>query len=394
MVPEAQPPDFAVPGGHFWAAERHDAQGTLFSAASGPTEPGVQWIFHDPAGFAGGPAVSAEGIVYVASREGTLYALDEEGGLLWQTALHAGAVGVPALGAEGTIYVSDQENGLTALTPQGEIEWRLPGLQGKATTGPSVASDGAIYYSGGNHLQAVSPAGEPLWQARAPYGFDPSPPMLDPTEELVFFLDAAFQAQDGAQIDLSKLTGNKSNEQFIIGANGHTYYRSERDIVEWRLSETGQIEVVQALSKQIPGVPRDAGVTHDGVVWTIYVGGAVTLVDPGALWWSVVDEQVVSNAEHYQTPARVIAAGADATLYICGKQAGRNNQAASCQALSPGDEEPLWRISLENEAPPIGGALATEKLYVVTEQGFFYSIGSKQDGAPVMIEAAPDTDWR
>jgi peptide/nickel transport system permease protein len=394
-APEAQMPDFAVPGGHFWAAERHDAQGTLFSTASGPSDPGIQWIFYDPAGFAGGPAISAEGTLYIASQEGTLYALDEEGNLLWQTALQAGAVGVPALGADGTLYVSDKENGLTALTPQGAIEWRLPGSQGKvpsggkATTGPVVASDGVIYYPGGNHLQAVSPTGEPLWQARTPYGFDPSPPLLNPTEELVFFLDAAFQTQDGTQIDLSELTGRKSNEQFVMGANGQTYYRSERDMVQWRLSEAGQIEIVQGLSKQIPGVPRDAGLTRDGVVWTVYVGGATTLVDPGVLWWSVVDEQMVSQASHYQSPVYVIAAGADATLYLCGREARRNNDAVECEAFSPGDEEPLWRVSLENAAPPIGGALATEKLYVVTKQGFFYAIGPQQDGPPTLIEAAP-----
>ena len=100
---------------------------------------------------------------------------------------------------------------------------------------------------------------------------------------------------------------------------------------------------------------------------------------------------MVSNASHHKAPVRVIAAGAD-MLYVCGRQARRNNDAVECQAFSPGDEEPLWSVSLENAAPPIGGALATEKLYVVTEQGFFYAIGSKQDGPPTLIEAAPGTD--
>ena len=103
----------------------------------------------------------------------------------------------------------------------------------------------------------------------------------------------------------------------------------------------------------------------------------------------MTDDQVLHNAEHYQAPVRVIAVGADGTLHICGTSARRGSQATGCLALSPGNEEPLWYIFLESEDPIIGGALAEKKLYAVTKQGFLYAIGSKQDGQPTMIEAAP-----
>jgi uncharacterized repeat protein (TIGR01451 family) len=380
----------AVPGGHPWTAERRDAQGTLFSPVAGPSDPRIQWVLQDPAGFSGGPVVSAQGMVYVTSQPGTLYALDDQGTILWQASLPAGAVGTPALGAEGTLYVSDQEGGLSAFTPEGDLAWYFQPGQGKATTGPIVGPDGAVYYPSGGNLQAVSPQGELLWQTRTPYGFDPSAPFIDPAGELLFFMGAGFYAQDGAPVDLEGLTGKKSNEQYIVGANGKTYYRSEREIVQWRVSESGLIETVQNLNKQIPGTPKDAGVTRDGIVWASFKEG---LANPtgGVIWWSVGEEQVQGSVPYRYDPSWVIAADPDATLYICGNEI--YNDDLACFALAMGNEEPLWKIPLEGDRIS-GGALAAEKLYVATEQGAFYAIGptsGTENDQPVVISVASPT---
>ncbi len=55
----------SVPGGHLWAGERHDAQGTLWAQASGPSAPVVAWQVAVADGLSGGPAVTAEGTLYL-----------------------------------------------------------------------------------------------------------------------------------------------------------------------------------------------------------------------------------------------------------------------------------------------------------------------------------------
>ena len=386
-------PELTIPGGHLWAAARHDAQGTLSSPATGPADPETHWIFQDPAGFSGGPAVSAGGTLYIASQEGTLYALDDQATILWQASLPAGAVGAPALDAQGTIYVSDQEGGLSALSPDGNLVWHFQPQSGSsASTGPIVGPDGTIYYPGGGSLQAVTPTGESRWQARAPYGFNPLPPLLDPAGELLFFIDAAFHVENGAQMDLEALSGKKSNEQYITGADGKIYYRSERNIVQWQVSASG-VEIVRNLSKQIPGIPRDTGVTHNGVVWAAFAGGRNS-IDSGILWWSDAkgDQAVNSIVTYRYNPSPVIAVSPDATLYTCGSYS--RDGSAACLALAPGSEEPLWQAPLENNAKIAGGALAPDRLYVATEQGLFYAIGAKgqaamENGQPIIINANP-----
>jgi hypothetical protein len=38
-----------------WPMERHDTQGTLYTAVTGPRDPKPVWIFQDQKGFSGGP---------------------------------------------------------------------------------------------------------------------------------------------------------------------------------------------------------------------------------------------------------------------------------------------------------------------------------------------------
>ncbi|MEZ4682769.1 MAG: ABC transporter permease [Caldilineaceae bacterium] len=57
-----------VPGGHQWAAARHDAQGTAWTPVRGPTSANQLWTFQEQSGFRGGPVVAADGTIYIAAR--------------------------------------------------------------------------------------------------------------------------------------------------------------------------------------------------------------------------------------------------------------------------------------------------------------------------------------
>jgi uncharacterized repeat protein (TIGR01451 family) len=363
----------ASTSGNLWAAQRHDAQGTLWSPATGPTAPVIQWVFQDEAGFPGSPAVAADGTIYLTSNDGMLYALDPQGSILWQVTLPAGGVGSPALSQEGQIYVTDQNGSLSVITPQGDREWLFePPDVSKATTGPTVAANGTIFYPGGGKLHAISPAGELLWTQRIPYGFNPTPPQLDPTGELLFFLDNAFNTADGTPFDLEALTGKAGNEQFIMGADGQTYYRSEGRLLQWRLAPSG-IEVVYSFNKQVPGIPRDAGVTNDGTVWATYSPG-FNSPDLGVVWFNAND-QVLGNIEFEGAPSQMIAVDSDAIAYACGNA---HNGEVVCAAVQPGAEEAVWQISLEQDGQVTGGALVPQRLYVSLKGGFLYAIGAQE----------------
>lgn len=374
--------------GQLWAAERHDPQGTLWSPAAGPTDPVIEWVFQDTAGFPGGPVIEAAGTIYLASDAGTLYALDPQGNTLWQAGLPAGAVGSPALGIEGEIYVTDQNGSLSAFTPQGDRAWLFePQSTSRATTGPIAAPDGTIYYPGGGTIYAVSSAGELLWTERIPYGFDPQPPKLSPGGELLFFLDTAYNSMDGTPFDLESLAGKAGNEQFIMGADGQTYYRSGGRILKWGLlkppknggskSTSGSpglpephIEVLYSFSKQVPGIPRDAGVTQDGTVWATYSPG-YNSPDSGVVWFDAND-QVLGNVEFPQAASQIIAVTSDAAIYACGNdRAGE----VGCVVVKPDAEELVWQVTLAPTGQVTGGALVPQRLYVTLKDGSLYAIG-------------------
>ena len=72
-------------------------------------------------GFVGGPAVAADGTIYVTTALGDLLAFAPDGTQLWKATLSGGALsGGPALGADGTIYVTDGGGNLTAFYPEGK----------------------------------------------------------------------------------------------------------------------------------------------------------------------------------------------------------------------------------------------------------------------------------
>jgi hypothetical protein len=213
--------ELAIPGGHPWPMERCDPYGTLWADAAGPISPTIQWTFEDPTRFSGGPVVAWTGVVHIASEGGTLYALNVDGSVLWETPVHAGAVGSPALDREGNVYVADREGGLSSFSAMGVSRWRFQPERGKvATTSPTVAPDGTIYYGVRACIQAVSAEGTGLWQTCPPHDYREMPPQLSPNEELLFWKEAVFNAEDGSLMELETLA---EVDLYIVGGDGRTY---------------------------------------------------------------------------------------------------------------------------------------------------------------------------
>ena len=119
-----------VPGGHYWATERHDAQGTLYAPFTGPANSNLAWMFVAEGGFTGGPAVSGDGNIFINTADKKLIALTPAGEVFWQVELSFTPVKSPALGSDGEIYITDAAGGLSVYTPNGELVWRYAPTDG------------------------------------------------------------------------------------------------------------------------------------------------------------------------------------------------------------------------------------------------------------------------
>jgi ABC-type dipeptide/oligopeptide/nickel transport system permease subunit/outer membrane protein assembly factor BamB len=371
-----------VPGGHLWAAARHDAQGTYWTEAQGPTDAEVLWTFQPGEGieFTGGPAVSSDGTIYITSQEGELYALDPAGKLLWQVQLAAPPVSTPALGRAGEVYVADKEAGLTAITPGGELRWRFLSAGGTiATTGPVVGPDGAIYYAVGKAVQAVSPDGNALGEMRVLGSAPFSPFQLDPTGERLFWKDLFFYVKDGSRPELDVPVEQFS---YVVGADGHTYLRSGNLVMRWQMGAPG-LEIVETANwnyrtfLSIALTPQEAGITGGGIIWLFYTNLQDTRVA-----WLEGDGRVVGTVIHPAATSDLLAFGGDATAFVCGSLGTYDNPLPRCFALTPGAEDPLWELPIEGEHVE-GGALVPGVLYVVCKDvdsrtGFLHALGDAQ----------------
>lgn len=373
-------PSFAleVPGDHLWASARHDAQGTRWTEARGPATPEIRWTFQPGEGieFSGGPAVAADGTIYITSQEGLLYALDPDGGPLWQTQLAAPSVETPALGPEGEVYVSDKEAGLSAVAPTGELLWRFRSEAGTiATSGPMVAPDGTVYYPVGTALQAVSPDGTSRGELNVPHTEAFSPIQFDLTAETIFWGKIAL-APDGTQRGIEAPFDRYA---FLVGADGRTYLRVENTVMRWELGEAG-FEIVETASwnyrdfLMLSLTPQEAGVTADGIIWLFY-----TTLQETQVAWLEGDGRVVGTMAHSARQSKMLAIDGGATLYACGSLGTLTRPEPTCFALTPGAEEPVWELPIEGEHIE-GGALVPGRLYVVskdvaTGSGFLHALG-------------------
>jgi len=53
---------------------------------------------------------------------------------------------------------------------------------------------------------------------------------------------------------------------------------------------------------------------------------------------------------------------------------GPTGRRIECIVAVPGSTEPLWKIDLDDNSRPMGGALVPGTLYVSSENGFLYAL--------------------
>ena len=117
------------------------------------------WSFIAGNSFNAGPAIGADGTVYVGSTDEHVYALDGRSGRMkWAFATGGSIQCTPAIGADGTVYVGSDDNILYALDgATGKSKWTFAA---GGPIGPSLAlgADGTIYFSSTDkNVYAIGP---------------------------------------------------------------------------------------------------------------------------------------------------------------------------------------------------------------------------------------------
>ena len=153
----------------------------------------LQWSFKADGSIAAAPAIASDGTVYFATSAAKLYSLDAFGTLNWITDLGAGVQGSsPAIGADGTVYVGSLDQKVYAVDPDGVIKWTSE-TGGWVTTSPAINVEGTIMITGNDaKLHAINALGQALWTFALPgEGVLTAPAVND--KEAVYF-GATWQA--------------------------------------------------------------------------------------------------------------------------------------------------------------------------------------------------------
>ncbi len=367
-----------IPGEHLWASERHDAQGTRWTPATGPQNPQILWQVNIPGGLAGGPAVTRKGNILLAGSDRSLQMLNPSGEALWQIQLEHVPIGAPALGSEGQIYLADKDGGLSALDTDGALRWYSPAQsKNPASAGPIVGPDGTIYYTAAHIVQAVSADGKPAWQTLVSRPYLELEPRLSAKGAYLFAKNVALAAQGGYPLDLKGLPLQEmefSDPAFIVGADGLNYLRNGHGLLRWRMGDAG-IEITLTTqwdpAGAVPYYPADAVITPNGWMLLFYS----TLWGDTRLVWFDAEGKVLSNILRLpDRGSKLAAVDSASTVYLCNSGfTGKIN----CAGIAAGADKPAWQINVGVGEDIAGMAVVPGRLYVASREGWFYALGDQ-----------------
>jgi peptide/nickel transport system permease protein len=370
-----------VPGGHYWATERHDAQGTRSVPFEGPQDPSVLWQYSNTEGYSGGPVVRADGVVILAGNDQTLIALNPDGTLRWKGSLEGQPVGAPALDEAGGVYVVDVDGGLTYFPfDSAESEWKFTQTEPRrATSGPVVSSENRIYYTLADRIQAVSSTGEDLFRVHMTDAYVEEPPRLSPQGAFAFLYEGAAYARSGGSVDISSITDTISPDKFIlsprffVGADGKTYLALGHGAYLWHSTEDGLV-IDGYAERKIPAnaaggylMPNDFGVLPSGILWLFY-SNEYTNTELYSIDFAT--DKILPSYEQRIIGTKMIGIDPRSVAYMCGSAFGP----AQCVAVKLGNSSPEWTLELDGTGT-LGGALAPGRLYSVTKDGLLFAIG-------------------
>ncbi|MGA8493080.1 MAG: PQQ-binding-like beta-propeller repeat protein [Terriglobales bacterium] len=247
------------------------------------------WTF-TTAGYVNASPAVADGVVYIGSNDGNLYALNAStGAKLWNFTTKLEINSSPAV-ANGTVYVASNDGNLYALNASNGA--KLWSFAGDPTSDPTVAS-GVVYMGGGNNVYALNAkTGAELWSFTTGYQVSSTPAV---SNEVVYI-----GSQDTNLYALNATTGAKiwsfttpasiqspptvaDGVVYIGSTNGRLYALNANTGAElWSFATGDRVFCSPALANGVVYVvASDSGYVYalnartGAELWDFYAGGFV-----------------------------------------------------------------------------------------------------------------------
>lgn len=349
----------------------YDGKLYALNASSGK----LKWVFETGFAIASSPAIGADGTIYIGSGDGKLYALDpyaaDDGDRLkWSFATGDRIYSSPSIGADGTIYVSSYDGWLYALDPDaadGEKEkWSYEIGAGRNDSSPAIGADGMVYVGSADGIF---------------YALDPN--AADDDDRLKWSVELNMEWDGLCWDEPCPIYSSPA-----IGADGTIYVGSNDGYVYALDALADDDEERMKWSYETWGsVLSSPAIGADG---TVYVGssdGALYALDPNAeydhdrekwsfgIGWNVIISSPVMDA--------------DGMIYFGSIDWYGNGTLYALDANAEDDAERVkWSFTTEGEirSSPVIGPDGT--IYIGSFDHKLYAIGTKTIAPPERIAAA------
>lgn len=347
-----------------------------FVEASGGEAGSVAWQVGTGDVVVSSPAIASDGVVYVGSNDGHLYAIDgADGDVLWQYPVPGGVFSSPAVTAEGTVLFGGADDFVYAVDPAGDLRWRYetvtdaPAVGGNGVvSSPAIGADGTIYVGASDgYLYALSTEGQLEWRYPTGYRIQAGPSIG--ANGTIYFgsRNGTLYALDpDGTLQWSYTTGSEIRSSVAIDSDGSLYVGSF-DGYLYKLNSSGEVEWRHDATASVYSSPA----VGDGRVYVGSSAGDLTAIDSdtgGVLWRYDAGGPVPSSP----------ALGDDGTVLV-----GSNN--GFLNALSA-DGALLWRheaAARVYSSPNIG---SSGLVYVGSNDGHLYAVHTASNGLA-------DTPW-
>lgn len=286
-----------------------------------PASPGnLKWKFLTGGKIYSSPAIDSNGVVYVGSEDGNLYAVNPNGTMKWKFPA-VGTPSCPSIGARGTVYIRSGSD-LYSINPDGTLKWKYS--IGLAFSSPAIDSNGVIYVGGGDwYLYAINPDGTMKWKYKT---------------GVVFSMPLLSSPSIGA-----------SNTVYMASVDGNLYAITPSGTLSWKYKMNG----IKTLSSPVIGDGND-----------VYIGGPdgelYAVNNDGTLKWTYPTTYAQS----------IPAIGEKRIVYIGGTD-----------GLYAGKDGALiWKFQTSDQIDSSPMISNDGTIYVGCDDGYLYAINSNSQG--------------
>ncbi len=242
------------------------------------------WSYPCGTGNRSSPAISASGVIHVASTDGWLYAINADGTLKWRRYLSAASNSSPAIGPDGTVYVGTNGGKLFAFTSAGGPRFTYT-AGGAISSSPALATDRTIYFGCDDGcLYAINSGGSLKWKfTTSPLGAIQSSPAIG-SDGTVYFgtMTGYFFAVYPNGVQRWRYGAGVSASSPAIASDGTIYFGC-RDNSIYALSAFGAFRWKYATGGPVNSSPA---VDSSGVICVGSDDGSIYALNPdGSKLW-------------------------------------------------------------------------------------------------------------